>query len=245
MPSLDKRQLQLWLKRLRTALAPLGLRLRFFAVGEYGSETSRPHYHAIIFGLPPCSATRTVRNYSTGQPDAANCCATCRLVHSTWGHGHVDGGTFTSDSAQYCCGYVVKKMNASNPLIGDRVPEFALMSRRPGLGVGYISELASSLLSVDVQKHYVDVPSAIRFGGKVLPLGRHLRRQLRLEVFGHADPSPLQQVAATTSMSLVPKDRIYSPEEIKTLNDEYILSHDGLRARAESHERIFGKVDKL
>jgi hypothetical protein len=43
------RDLQLFLKRLRKE--HYYERLRFFACGEYGSTTYRPHYHAIIFGL--------------------------------------------------------------------------------------------------------------------------------------------------------------------------------------------------
>lgn len=47
--SLRKRDFQLWMKRLRKAFPDT--KIRFFASGEYGSETFRPHYHAILFGL--------------------------------------------------------------------------------------------------------------------------------------------------------------------------------------------------
>lgn len=48
--TLRKRDFQLWMKRLRKAFSDT--KIRFFASGEYGSETFRPHYHAILFGLP-------------------------------------------------------------------------------------------------------------------------------------------------------------------------------------------------
>lgn len=48
--TLRKRDFQLWMKRLRRHFPEN--KIRFFAAGEYGSETLRPHYHAILFGLP-------------------------------------------------------------------------------------------------------------------------------------------------------------------------------------------------
>lgn len=44
--SLDYRDLQNLWKRLRKA----GHQFRYFAAGEYGEQTNRPHYHACIFG---------------------------------------------------------------------------------------------------------------------------------------------------------------------------------------------------
>ena len=43
--TLSPRDLQLYFKRLRKT-SP---RLKYYAVGEYGSELNRPHYHAIVF----------------------------------------------------------------------------------------------------------------------------------------------------------------------------------------------------
>lgn len=45
--SLDKRDLQLFFKRLRKN----GAQIKYFACGEYGELEGRPHYHAIIYGL--------------------------------------------------------------------------------------------------------------------------------------------------------------------------------------------------
>ena len=46
--SLKKRHLQLFIKRLRKNLGER--RIKYFACGEYGGQTMRPHYHAILFG---------------------------------------------------------------------------------------------------------------------------------------------------------------------------------------------------
>lgn len=44
---LCKRDVQLFLKRLRMELTDV--KLRYFFVGEYGDNSERPHYHALIF----------------------------------------------------------------------------------------------------------------------------------------------------------------------------------------------------
>ena len=46
--TLQKKDLQDWLKRLRRQIEPL--KIRYYAVGEYGTNTMRPHYHVLLFG---------------------------------------------------------------------------------------------------------------------------------------------------------------------------------------------------
>ncbi len=50
LPSLDSlcvRDFQLFMKRLRKQFS----KVRFFHCGEYGDDTRRPHYHALLFNL--------------------------------------------------------------------------------------------------------------------------------------------------------------------------------------------------
>lgn len=44
-PCLCKKDLQNFFRRIRKA----GYSIKYYAIGEYGEKTSRPHYHAIIF----------------------------------------------------------------------------------------------------------------------------------------------------------------------------------------------------
>lgn len=116
--SVDKREIQLFMKKLR---GYSGEKFRYFAVGEYGDRTQRPHYHAIIFGLCP------TRN---------------DLVEKCWKKGHVYYGVGEPDSMSYCASYVVKKMTKpGDPRLGGRTPEFALMSRNPAIGSGVVPRL--------------------------------------------------------------------------------------------------------
>lgn len=155
--SLVPRDLTLWFKRLRKHRG-----FRYFAVGEYGDFSERPHYHAALFGF--------------GVEDTD-------VVRETWGMGHVLVGDLTLASAAYVAGYVTKKMTGKDDVrLNGRYPEFARMSLRPGIGAGAIPEIASAVLS-EVGGREVDrtgdVPDMLRHGRGSYPLGRYLRRLLR------------------------------------------------------------------
>ena len=64
--TLYKRDLQLFMKRLRKHLEPL--KVRFFACGEYGDNTYRPHYHVILFGYDFRSDRRLYKLSNAGFP---------------------------------------------------------------------------------------------------------------------------------------------------------------------------------
>lgn len=128
--SLDKTDLQRFFKRLRKLLAPQTV--RFFAVGEYGDLGNRPHYHFILFGEDFRLGSKQWRNNSWIHPD----------LSSTWGKGHVQVDPVTLSSAAYVAGYVNKKLyglEASDHYEG-RTPEFATMSKSPGLGASWIQK---------------------------------------------------------------------------------------------------------
>lgn len=167
-----------WLKRFRKAVAPL--RLRFFAVGEYGEEGQRglwnPHYHVAMFGYSNCRYGKS--RYSRRR---TTCCDVCDLVAETWGHGNTFVAELNQQTAQYIAGYVTKKMTARDDWrLEGRFPEFARMSLRPGIGAGMMDDVASTVMEHDLVE--VDVPTGLRHGRKIWPLGRYLRRRLRERV---------------------------------------------------------------
>ena len=67
--TLRKSDLQKFFKRLRILLSRCGHpeRIKYIACGEHGSDTHRPHYHAVIFGLSASLLKPLVaRAWSTG-----------------------------------------------------------------------------------------------------------------------------------------------------------------------------------
>ena len=76
-----------------------------------------------------------------------------------------------------------------DPRLDGRHPEFGRMSLRPGIGVNSLHEVASTLMEFNLDKMQDDVPSSLRHGNKVFPLGRYLRRKLRV-MLGKPENTP-------------------------------------------------------
>lgn len=173
---LNPGHLKQWFKDLRKAIYPK--KVRYYAVGEYGSRTFRPHYHAILFGVGESLAGGSDGQLVTGKQG---------VVRKTWRHGGSHVGSFNDASCAYVAGYVVEKLDASRQkelrrLRGERIPEFQRMSLRPGIGAGAVVPIARSVESAIASGSLGGsgfVPVSLRYGGSGLPLGRYLRGKLR------------------------------------------------------------------
>lgn len=204
--TLDPSDPQNWLKRLRNETAPL--RLRYYLVGEYGDQTRRPHYHAALFNFPSCSFG-TTRNYRVQRV----CCDRCDLVSRTWGKGGILLGALTPESAQYIAGYVIKKMtDVRDPRLDGNYPEFARQSLRPGIGAGAMPAVATQIDAFNLQYTQADVPSALRHGNKLMPLGKYLRKRLRSELNLPDDYTRYQTEKSKQQMHAVYQASIDNPE---------------------------------
>lgn len=154
--SLEPRELQLFLKRLRSSVS---VPVRYFAVGEYGDLSWRPHYHLSLFGIGLESAS---------------------LVQKCWRQGFSYTAEFNETTAQYVAGYVVKKMTSKQDVrLKGLHPEFARMSLKPGIGAPAANILSNSLTGIVIDQ-IGDVPHKLTMGkSKSIPLGRYLRAKLR------------------------------------------------------------------
>lgn len=228
LPTLNPKHLQDWLKRIRKVWEPN--KLRFFAVGEYGDTTERPHYHLAMFNYPSCSYGMS--RYAK----RLNCCPQCDAVRDTWGLGHVFLGTLEDHSASYIAGYVTKKLTAKDDYrLNGRHPEFARMSLRPGIGAGAMHEVASSLMEFDLEHREDDVPSSLRHGSRILPLGRYLKQRLRAYV-GKDTKTP-EKVLEEYKETLRPlrEDAFNSSESFAK---KIVEAADGKVARMEAKQRL-------
>lgn len=238
LATLEPKHLQDFLKRLRKAVEPK--RLRFFAVGEYGDESFRPHYHLALFGYPNCQFG--LSRYDRFHMD---CCTPCDLLRDVWGLGHIKLGALNTSSAQYVAGYVTKKMgHTRDARLNGRWPEFARMSIRPGLGVGALPEIADQILALNLVERIGDVPSAMRHGKRLMPLGRYLRRKLREQV-GMAPEAPAITLAQAEAAVSHLRDAAYGnpslPPEVKKRHFQALIQNEGAGsvASAVSRSRVF------
>jgi len=111
-PVLVKKDLQDYIKRVRYYQKLVtDSKIKYYAVGEYGSKTKRPHYHAIMFGVH-----RKVK------------------LDKIWDYGHTDVGSCTLDSIDYVTKYVVNKKDYKHFL----VPPFSCISN--GIGLQHLED---------------------------------------------------------------------------------------------------------
>ncbi len=143
LPTLDKRDVQLFLKRLRKEFEPRTI--RYYFAGEYGSRTHRPHYHAILFNIGLDDfPDRVVHSYNElRQPFYYS-----PKLEKLWGHGFILMSDVTWKTCNYVARYVDKKSILEDvPMTNgeyDWEPEFTLCSRRPGIGMRQAEKLLES-----------------------------------------------------------------------------------------------------
>lgn len=155
--TLRKSDLTKFFKRLRNE----GHKFRYYAVGEYGERTQRPHYHAVLFGIPPVYEEE---------------------IAAKWPHGHIKVDDFTPERGAYVAAYTAKKLIAQKQELGRRVPEYSVMSRNPGIGFPFIEYLAEAIKRADDRVPESDIAllyhGIIRTQGKFWPLDKEMRKRL-------------------------------------------------------------------
>ena len=146
---LELRHLQLFIKRLRKHVEPQ--KIRFFACGEYGDLNGRPHYHAIIFGYD-APDKQFLETSASGEKLYRS-----ETIERLWGLGNTATQDVTIKSCSYVARYVTKKIKSGDEFGAERYfrlspvdgayhsvrPEFAVMSRRPGIGSRFADEFKS------------------------------------------------------------------------------------------------------
>lgn len=138
-PTLNPRDLQLFMKRLRKRF---GNGIRFFACGEYGSNTHRPHYHAILFGIdfPDKKLHGKAKNSDLYVSD---------ILDNLWGLGNCIIGNVTFESAAYVARYIMDKKPNQSYIDQSIEPEFVRMSRKPGIGKPWFDKFSLDIFPQD------------------------------------------------------------------------------------------------
>lgn len=145
--------------------------LRYFAIGEYGDQTWRPHYHLNLFGF---SLLESI------------------LVEDAWcwdgqANGHVHVAPYSTATARYLTGYVLKRWD-KRKLCEEKGlrTEFRRMSK--GLGLPAVPTLARAIANANSEEKWMAIensewsPMFLRQSGKMRPLGRYLAEKIAVEL---------------------------------------------------------------
>ena len=160
-PTLDKRHIQLFFKRLRKHFD--GIKIRYYVAGEYGSHTFRPHYHAIVYGIGLTDFDDLVFR---GTNEIGSPFYSSPTLEKIWSHGFILFSDVTWRTCNYVARYVLKKQSQIDEVEGTVTLPFNLSSRNPGIGMNASIDLlksGDSIFPVDGKDgiHNIPIPSSI------------------------------------------------------------------------------------
>jgi len=147
-PTIDKADFQKFMKRLRKLNTT---KLKYYAAGEYGDKSDRPHYHMILFN------------------------ADIETIEKAWSKGNVHYGDVQEASATYALKYINKVGKIPVHELDDREPEFQLMSK--GLGKNYLTRSMARWHKKDLTNRvYITLK-----GGEKVSMPRYYKDKLYTE----------------------------------------------------------------
>jgi len=201
---------QKFFKRLRKRF---GKGISYFMCGEYGEQLGRPHYHAIIFGLPLTDKQPHSKNESN------QILYTSETLSSLWGKGHCYTGDVTFESAAYVARYVTKKIYG--PLASDhyqgRVPEYARMSTKYAIGKKWLETYYTDILNT----------GTIHLkGGKTCGIPRYYKKWLEKH---HGDKNAKMKIKNINTMENPSVKYENSPERLQTRKEHKKISLERLK----------------
>lgn len=170
--TLSKEDLQNFFKRLRYYHNKKGVyyydqkigikekkKIKYYAVGEYGSQTKRPHYHAIIFN----AHEQDIYNaWDKKYSEVLMCDVPIGSIHI---------GTVTYQSCSYVMKYMDKESKKPYGYPWDGLPEFSVQSKY--LGHNYLTDEMIKWHKDDYTRQYSVLP-----GGYKVPLSRYYRDRI-------------------------------------------------------------------
>jgi len=118
--------------------------IRYYHGGEYGENLSRPHYHAILFNFDFPDKTQFSKT-DTGYLYVSD------ILDDVWGMGFCTIGDVTFESCAYVSRYCTKKVTGedAHDYYEGRTPEYATMSRKPGIGGDWYLKYSSDVFPSD------------------------------------------------------------------------------------------------
>lgn len=174
---LDKSDLRNFIKRLRRNLqlfygkeACKGI--KYFAIGEYGSNTYRPHYHLLIFGLPVVDdltqCYRNLKRYNTQFPKMEEFVKRCWNPRNAGELGHVKVDSVSKGRICYVTKYLTfaeclppdflyTDLQGEKLLLAEYKPFKNFMLCSHGIGIEFLSEQVKEWIYRNKITYYNDL----------------------------------------------------------------------------------------
>lgn len=182
---LNKRDFQLFMKRLRKAISPI--KVRYFACGEYGGKNNRPHYHVILFGWQPFDLVFHFRKKGINYYKS-------KFLSDVWHLGFIVVSPCTEKAVKYSTKYLTKL-----DIREHEVKPFTLMSRRPGIGgdavtidMAITGQIFRDGKSFQIPKFYLDKLEKMGYNVDVIKARRTNIAKQRSDVY--LDPVKLAKI---------------------------------------------------
>lgn len=137
-------------------------KIRYFYCGEYGEKRHRPHYHAIIYGLPIYSSG--LKYFATDTSKRGNINYCCPRISKIWEKGRVTFCDFTPATAAYVAQYTYGKTSSKlSSYVSTRVVKpFIGSSQRPSIGYLFFNEFHTKIYERGYFKPFSDKEIIIR-----------------------------------------------------------------------------------
>jgi hypothetical protein len=218
--TLQKKDIQDFNKRLRLAIMQEDTRYlkqsektgnwspkyRYFACGEYGPQTERPHYHIIAYNIP--------HEYFIW--DSIHEKYYSKELEKIWGKGTIEVAEITHGRAHYVTKHHMFPLDNLSQRLGSRERPFAIMSTKPGIGLNYIDD--------DITDYFLRTKNsyATLKNGARSPLGRYYKEKIREAI---SDPEAIREAQK--------KAKDYAENQKQKERETYANEEDFLAAKRE------------
>lgn len=197
--SVDKKELQRVIRQLRDQKENI---VKYYAIGEYGEEKGRPHYHGIMFGL--------------GRKDT-------ELIENTWKKGIISVDSVTQYSIRYVTDYIHKENWIE--LYDYRTPPFSLQSQ--GLGKRWALENKEHLIQnigTTMNGQKIGIP---KYYQKILDIDRDPIIQLAKEKSQEYDQSRYEYLLKN-NVDTVTQKTLHNKQRALNLNAKNQIKKKGI-----------------
>lgn len=143
-----------FIKKLRKVLSKTQYKIKYYRVGEYGENLSRPHYHLILFGFDFSAKLRyhgEENEHIHWRTKNGNKYYVSTLLSKLWGVGHAELGEVNYNTCMYVAKYITKKVNGRQKTAhyGGLEQEKASMSKKEAIGKQWLQQYWSDIYPHD------------------------------------------------------------------------------------------------